>query len=493
MVSAEEILNYNFNPEDIHDYDFEQLYSRRRRDSVFAYVYKNDDAIIALRDHLGIVPLYYRKINNKYHFSTNLSDLILADDEIDPIGMQYYLALGTPRIYPLIKGISIVGPGTVLKFDEASLNSSVIYRYKMKPKKISNFTGNSEIVNTIDSLMIQAIKRVIKFQEVGLYLSGGMDSSLIALYLLNMEVKVNAYTSASEGNDSPDAVFARKIADHLEINKHYIDTVDYKDIKDLIPLITKRYSSPHGTSVATGIASLWENTPIGEEKQIFFGQNSDTMSCAVGIQVRMCFRRFIPKFIRTRLGITYNGKTYKLPDDDILNNYIYLRSRGIVHEYDLMNEIVDKTELTNYQLMSVAGMYFGHVPHDGESLSQPAFNKNILISNPYYDIDLIEYNLGIPFRHRFSFIFYPRKKFPFIYLKPVFKKRAMKKLARKYFPKKMVHKKKGFSVALNNMKSFSLITLPDSIMGIRLDNIQSKLSAAVLRDWCIKNNLNILE
>jgi len=484
-----ELLNYNFNPEDIKDEEYKLLFEKRRRDSTFALVYKKNGFYYAIRDHLGIVPLYYRRIENEFKFSTNLSDLVLSNDEIDKTGLQFLLAFGTPRLFPLIKGINIIAPGAVVELNKATGKTRTLYQYKIKPGKISFLKNMNSIVNEVDFLFYKAVKRLIKFDSVGLYLSGGMDSSLIGIYLKMLGIKVNAYTSASEGINSDEAKNSKRNAEFIGVQNHFIDTIEYKNYSELFPLIAQIYGIPHGTTLSIGVGSLWKNTPIKNEQQIFFGQNSDTMTCSVGIQVRMYFRQFLPKFIKKKGKVEYHGKLYELPDDEILHNYIYLRSKGLVNEYPQIYNVCEISNITNLQLLTIAGMYFGHTPNDSEDMSQPAINRNIIISNPYYDMDLIEYILGIPIRHRLSFII--KRKYTKIY--PIFKKRVIQKLALKYLPEELVLKKKGFIVSLRKFDEDMDFTdnLPSTILGNPLENVQSKVTAGVFASWCEINKIKL--
>ncbi len=325
-----EILNYNFNSKEVEDEDFKLLFEKRRRDSTFAFVYDKNGQTYAIRDHLGIVPLYYRYIGGKFRFSTNLSDLILPNDIIDKMGLRYLLAFGTPRLFTLIKGIDIIPPGSVLKLHEATRKVETIYQYKIKPKKISTFKSINSIVDQVDSLFFNAVKRLVKFDTVGLYMSAGMDSSLVGIFLKNLGVKINAYTHVSDGINSNESKCSKLNAKFIGVQNHYIDTLTYDNFIKLFPIIPKIYGIPHGTSLSIGVGSLWNNSSIGNEKQIFFGQNSDTMTCSVGVQVRVYFRQFMPKFIKKRIKVYYYNKSFKLAYDEVLKNYIYIKSKGLV-------------------------------------------------------------------------------------------------------------------------------------------------------------------
>lgn len=67
------LLNYNFEPRDIRDLNFKALYEKRRRDSCFAFVFEDDEAFYAIRDHLGTVPLFFSFRDDRLTFSTVLS------------------------------------------------------------------------------------------------------------------------------------------------------------------------------------------------------------------------------------------------------------------------------------------------------------------------------------------------------------------------------------------------------------------------------------
>ncbi len=483
-----ELLNYNFNCKQIDDGNFELLFEKRRRDATFAYVYEKDGKVYAIRDHLGIVPLYYRYKDNEFRFSTNFTDLIRAGDEIDKVGLSSLLGMCTPRLFPLIKDISIVPPGSVLELDKQSGEVSVVYQYRLKTSMMSDSKTMNDFVNRADELFFKAIKRLVKYDTVGLCLSGGMDSALIGIYLKKLGVKVNAYTSVPEGINSVEARHAAANANFIGVENHYVDCLETKKYKELFFLIPEVYGVPHGTPTSLAVVSLWKNTPIGSEQQVFFGQNSDTMTCSVGHQYRLFFLYYYPAFIRRRIKIQHYNKTIRLPFDEMLKNYIFLRSKGFVSEYSHLHDLCDMSNITNLQLMTIAGMFFGHTPCDSEELSQPALHENIIISNPYNDMDLVEFCLSIPLRFRISLSVSWKLRFTLF-----IKKRVFRKLALKYLPRHIVNRKKAFIVPMErNEKSKEFISLlPTKISDMELTNIQSKTAAGVLREWCALHGLKL--
>ena len=477
------LLNYNFAPDDIVDGDFSALFERKRRDSTFAFVFEDNEHIYAIRDHLGIVPLYYRCKDGRYQFSTNFSDLIESGDKLDERGLRSLLGFGTPRLFPLIEGINIVPPGSVLEIDKTNNRVRVVFQYKIKPQRISALTSMNTLVKEVEELLLNAVTRLVRYDTVGLYLSGGMDSALVGIYLKKLGVEVNAYTSAPWGRISSEIPYAKTNAEIIGVRNHYIDYLETAKYMESFYSIPEIYGIPHGTSTTIGVASLWRNTPLENEEQIFFGQNCDTMTCSVIQQYTMYFihlllkpmMKYLPNSIRTKL---------RIPHDEMLVNYISFVSKGLISQYPPIYKLQNALQISNIQLMTLAGMYIGHTPCDSEELSQPAIQRSILVSNPYYDMDLIEYCLSIPLRFRIGLSLKSKTIFSL-------QKRVLRKLALNYLPRDLVYRKKGFTVSLDrDRRTRTLVDLlPSSISGIRLDNIESRIAAGVLQRWCEMNGL----
>ena len=104
------LLNYNFNLEDIVDKDFARLYESRRRDSVFAVVFEDAEGVYALRDHIGICPLWYMEVDGELLFATNVQDLPHGSSCTD-VGLRSYVALWTTKVSSLFDDVHLVPPG----------------------------------------------------------------------------------------------------------------------------------------------------------------------------------------------------------------------------------------------------------------------------------------------------------------------------------------------------------------------------------------------
>jgi len=470
------LFSYNFHAHDVADENFAALYTQRRRDASFAFAYEKDGAVYALRDHLGIVPLYYRHTPDGILFAASLTDLVTPDDRLNPDGLIPYLKFGTPRLVPLVEDISIVPPGTVLKIDPVSQDRQVTYAYRLRPRPVARLASRSQLVAQFEKLFIQAIQRLIRYDPIGLYLSGGIDSALIGIYLRRAGVEVNAYTSAPWGRISSETPYAEANARVIQVAHHVVDALETDAYSSLIEDLPGIYGAPHGTPTGLGVASLWQHSPLAEEKQVFFGQNSDTIMGCMPAQYLAYFTQFLPGPLRRKAHPTLNQHT-------LIANYLSFARRfaGDTAPFQLPPF---PGHLSGVQKLILAGMFMAHTPADGEVLSQPAIRRNILVSDPYYDVDLVEFCLGIPFRHRVEFSRESR-------IGLAFEKHLLQQLALRYLPEDIVFRKKGFVVSFERDERSEAIarSLPETVLGVPLMNMNERFAARILQRWAVTTGL----
>jgi len=468
------IFNYNFRSSDIADYDYHALYSQRRRDAVFAFAFEEEDgSVIALRDHLGNVPLYYRVKNGNINCSAFLPELIETDDVINSSGLNTYLAIGSAKAKALVDGLGIIPPGAVMRIKRDG-NREVLFRYRFNLQR--GFNGSfSETVDEFDRLMIQAIKRVVVADTVGVYLSGGIDSALIGLYLKKAGVKIHAYTSLPWGETGTEAKYARINAKTFAADKHELISLETKDYQNLIEKTLDVYANPRGLTSQIGIISLWQNSAIGQEKQIFCGHNADTLVCSMPSQYQIFVASFLPRFIRRRLHRWIGWDNYR-------QDYLSTISRTRFTQLEIIDDDYLKT-LSRIKALTIMGMLIGHTG-EGEAFSLPVIRAGKIFSDPYFDLDLIEFGLNLPLRYRLSF---SRHKKTFIFLE----KKIARALALKYLPPELVYRKKGMTVPVNRdqiSKNF-FTSLPKEIGGLKLNDPEERLAAKVLFDFVKKYSL----
>lgn len=480
------ILSYNFNLEDIGNFDFRELYGVKRRDSAFAAVIRKDGNYYALRDHLGITPLFYRKANGKYFFATNLDDLIKTIGtnklSIDPKGLSLYLGTGTTKIYSLFREVGVVPAGAVLKFSPDQDKPILLYQYTVKPAKISLWASKKSLIEQFSKLFSQALRRQTKLDCVGVYLSGGIDSGLIISNLKKLGIMVQTFSSATGGQNSTEIPFIKDNLKRANVHQAHIDYLR-DDYEALSSQLINLYSLPHGNPTGLAVSSLWLNTPISEQKQIFLGQNCDVILNAMDNDHLLTFSYALPKIFRKILGLNLNK---------MLARYTKKQTAGLVDFCPVdIEKDYRKSNFNNFQLVSLAGILVGRTPSDGESLVQPAINKNIVVANPYYDLDLVEFCLGLRLTHKYRFL--KNKKIV------SFDKKLIREFAlAEGYPKNLVYRKKGFTVPQGRSSSEPpgrakyFRNLKKKICGIECRTINQRFAADILAKYLESRGLSHL-
>lgn len=157
------------------------------------------------RDFFGIKPLYYSLRGRDLIFASEIQAL---ETKLSSLGAMSYFVLGyTPHPWTIFENVKKVNPGEILVFDfkNKSLSSRQI-NFEMAAGSSVSRPDDFEAV-----MLESAEKHLISDVPVGIFLSGGADSSLLALMLKKLGKSPKAFTVRIAGKK--DADFAKKIAD----------------------------------------------------------------------------------------------------------------------------------------------------------------------------------------------------------------------------------------------------------------------------------------
>ncbi|WP_428249914.1 asparagine synthase (glutamine-hydrolyzing) [Ferrovibrio sp.] len=144
------------------------------------------NCLFLARDRCGEKPLYYAKTAESFSFASELPALLLhpaIDTALDPVGLQKYFAYGyIPAPRTLYKGCSKLKAGGWLELDLATgnLQDGIYWDFRIAPDTaLGNRTADS-LAEELDGLIRQATaRRLMADVPVGIFLSGGIDSSAI--------------------------------------------------------------------------------------------------------------------------------------------------------------------------------------------------------------------------------------------------------------------------------------------------------------------------
>ncbi len=171
------------------------------------------------RDPFGVRSLYYTLQSGVLYFASELKQLLAVPGlaaTLDPAALHKYLTFSfVPGDGVPFREVKRLLPGHTSVFEAGTLSSSAyfILREQLDPALADQPTA----VRRIRALCRQAVERRLNGEpEVALYLSGGIDSSGVAVWLQEAGVKVHAF-SLDFGERSVEREQAEQVARRLEM------------------------------------------------------------------------------------------------------------------------------------------------------------------------------------------------------------------------------------------------------------------------------------
>jgi len=225
---------------------------------MFAFViYDKQNLIVhAFRDRAGVKPFFYYKKNGLFLFASELKAFHQHsgfEKEIDIGALVAYFDYGyVPSPYCIFKDTHKLEPGHYIKMN-LSKNDFKIKEYwnsdtfYTKPKLTLSY---EEAKNELHSLLKSAYNyRMVADVPVGVFLSGGYDSTSVAAILqASSNSKIKTFTIGfEEGNN--EAPYAKENASFLGTDHHEFYCTE-NEAKDIIKDLPYYYDEPFGDSSA---------------------------------------------------------------------------------------------------------------------------------------------------------------------------------------------------------------------------------------------------
>lgn len=183
----------------------------------------NEQLFIA-RDRCGEKPFYYRMEGKKFEFSSELKGL-QKKDGLDLQAVNHYLALGyIPGDMCISSGVKKLPAGCAAIYDIKSSDFK-IWKYWSLPVLTPSFgkEDGSALAEEIWNLLTDSVSlRLRSDVPTGIFLSGGLDSSLITAAARNKVARLKTFTMGVPGSVLDETQYASKIANEFETEHHIL-------------------------------------------------------------------------------------------------------------------------------------------------------------------------------------------------------------------------------------------------------------------------------
>jgi len=224
----------------------------------FAVWDRRDRLLWLIRDRIGEKPLYYGVQNGTLFFASELKAIRAHPDfkpTINRDALASFLRFSyVPAPHCIYKGIKKLLPGHFLclksPFDPPESQPYWSLGNMIQIGSDKPFNGSEDgAVDELEMRLKETVKsRMVSDVPLGAFLSGGIDSStIVALMQSQSERSVNTFTIGFQEDEFNEAVYAKKIANHLGTN-HTELYVSPQEALDVIPKLPEMYDEPFADS-----------------------------------------------------------------------------------------------------------------------------------------------------------------------------------------------------------------------------------------------------
>lgn len=217
----------------------------------FAIWDKQTGVLFLARDRFGIKPLFYTTTDDgSLFFASEMKSLItagLTKPELDFASLSERVAgYGVPGENTMFRGIKKLLPGHYLLWNDGAIQISQYWSLAYKPKILSE-NNTSATVEEWRSLFYQSVElRLLSDVPLGLFLSGGIDSSAICAAMAEIVGPgIKTFSVGFRESDANELKFARLVADRFHTDHNEI-LIDAQDCLACLPQLVWHMDEPIG-------------------------------------------------------------------------------------------------------------------------------------------------------------------------------------------------------------------------------------------------------
>jgi len=255
------------------------------------------DKLFLARDRFGVKPLYYWADAKGFVFSSEIRAVrSFVETSIDTAALAELLRLRyLPAPDTLFKGIRKVRPGHIVEVDLGSPELSLREYPFFDPVPVEAApSSQTQAIGQYGSLLEQAIKRqLLSDVEVGVLLSGGIDSALVAACAQkHSPYRIKAFTVGFTDPDQTDEVAdAAETASAIGLEHFYV-RLGFPEFLEILPRIEAIVEEPLATTSIVPMFYL-SRLAASRVKVVLSGQGADEAMGGYRRYLGELLRRFV--------------------------------------------------------------------------------------------------------------------------------------------------------------------------------------------------------
>lgn len=240
--------------------------------------------IVLGRDQMGITPLFYTRCGDTLVFASEIKGILQYPGvarEVDLEGldqMMTFPGLTSPRT--LFKGIRSLPPGHILVAGGGRLDVHCYWDLNFPPADAIDPSGYTEeaAADELEAILTRAVERRLQADvPVGLYVSGGLDSSLVASLVRKLSPeRRHSFSIRFPSADIDEGSFQKVVVDRIQ-TEHHETLFDSAAIGDRLHDIVLHAETPLRESYNTCSLALSALVHRNGMKVVLTGEGADEL------------------------------------------------------------------------------------------------------------------------------------------------------------------------------------------------------------------------
>jgi asparagine synthase (glutamine-hydrolysing) len=218
--------------------------------------------LILVRDRIGEKPLFYAVKDPTLYFGSEIKAILqgFGSRTLDPQAACDFLSAGyVAGDRTFFQGISKLPPGHMLVWENGH---ATVRRYWDPALESRSHTSFQSAAHELGERLSETVRICLKSDvEVGAFLSGGIDSSVLVALMKRHSAQIKTFSVGyrDKAQGFNELKFAKIISDHIGTEHHEL-ILDAQSSVDLLPRILWHYDEPHGEPTSVLVYLLCEFT-----------------------------------------------------------------------------------------------------------------------------------------------------------------------------------------------------------------------------------------
>ncbi|MFA7404713.1 MAG: asparagine synthase (glutamine-hydrolyzing) [Pelobacteraceae bacterium] len=239
--------------------------------------------LLLARDHVGIAPLFYTEADGLFLFASEIKGLLkhpAVRREVDLTGLDQVFAFpGCLAPRTMFKGIKSLEAGHFMLVDETGITGRQYWDMEYPAEGACEYKDEAFYLERLDDELQKAVKlRLLGDVPVGYYLSGGLDSSMIAAILHHLvpDERRHSFSIGFARQEIDETRFQRMMAEHVG-SIHHEMRFDWPEISDGFGKMIRHAESPLRESYDTCSIALSRAVREAGMKVVLVGEGADEL------------------------------------------------------------------------------------------------------------------------------------------------------------------------------------------------------------------------